>query len=194
MFAYLIIIFGFLLPIFYMYNLNLPTTIQKAVEFPKATCFSKSVFVRNPTYIDSYEEKSTTVKTSKVVVPRGGDGLQLQNVTVWFPTAIDKLETEDKKTEPVTTLFVEVSEPPKIHNNIVMRLNVYANNGDKGYTSLLTRPIIIDSQCKARENNTFSAFVDPNCCVKSGTVLVIQREYFHIGEYDFPNLVTVKLD
>lgn len=152
-----------------------------------------------PLFIDSYEERSVTIKTSKVVVARCDGPMRLSNVTVWFPNAIEKLDTEEAKSkaviiDPVNTLFEDVTEPPELHNNIVMRLNVFANDENNSYSSLLTQPIIVDSQLKAMESNTFAAYVNPEFVIESGTILVVQREYFHIGKYDFPNLVSLKFN
>jgi len=199
MIGLLILIFAFILPVIYMCTVSQSVgkkqppkkiTGSRTNLFPSAfvqVCSPQSFF------IDSYEEKATTVKTSKVVVARTNDPLRIKQFDVWFPKSNDEKE-EDGGVLVEQGLFEEVTEPPKIHNDILMRVNLFVHDKKLGYTSLLTQPIVVHAHLKARTHHDFSAYVKNNFVIKSGTILVLQREYFQLGATDFPNLVSVEFN
>jgi hypothetical protein len=147
-----------------------------------------------PVFLDSYEEKALSFKTTKVLVSRRLT--RLKSINVWVPNAAKKLE-DDKDivlVDKVTNIFEQIKEPIPTHKNTVMRVNIFAYDENKGFTSLLTQPILIDSQLKECKPHNFNVYIKPNYSIQSGTIIVLQREYFKFGDIEFPNLVTVELN
>ena len=141
-------------------------------------------FVPTSTSFDTYEEKPSSSKTNKIVL--SGKATQVSKISFWFPNALKVAGEEEKQLENIFTGH----RPAPLTNDAAMRINIYSHENST-YQSLLSQPILIDSQYAAGQRHNLSAYLKPDCLFGSNTILIVQREY--LKEIDFPNLLSVEL-
>lgn len=138
------------------------------------------------TTIDAYEERPTSLKTNKVV--RSRNATHVAKVRFWFPNAMKEDIMEKDKEEP-TNIFLGAT-PVSVTNDAIMRIHLYVHDGEE-YQSLLTQPIVVDSQFAASTDHNLSVYLKQDYSFQPDSVLIVQREYFR--DIDFPNLVSIEL-
>jgi len=148
-------------------------------------------------FADFYEENAKTLKTSEVLVPRNQAGesvpVVIRSLKVWFPNDVRSklvVSEEEEKNNNLKSIFAPIDSVPKLTDNIVMRVNLFTHAGGE-YVSLLQQPVIVDANVPALKNNDYSAYLKSDIRVAPGAVVVLQREYLHMGEFDFPSLVSL---
>lgn len=141
-------------------------------------------FVPSPATFDTYEEKPSSSKTNKIVL--SGSATQVTKISFWFPNALKVPEEDEKQVENIFTGH----RPAPLTSDAAMRINIYAHENST-YQSLLSQPILIDSQYAAGQRHNLSAYLKPDCSFGTKTILIVQREY--LKEIDFPNLLSLEL-
>lgn len=188
MICILILLLGVFLPILLYYHCasykNKVTRYGKPYAEPSIKLICKTPL----TYSESYEENPSTLKTTRVFIPRHSDSAFLKSIEVWFPHGTRTTYIKDQVTDPFSSSDSRTDE--KDHQ-VFLRINVFVQKEDN-FVSLLHHPITIDAGTPARRMHDFSSLIKPSLgIIEPGDVLVVQREYSADKQHDFPNFVSL---
>ena len=122
------------------------------------------------------------------------DRMSIKAFKVWFPQNNNKKEDQEDQEEEEEELdiFGDVRQSLEKDPRLTIRLYAHRCGDGGGYEDLLTHPIVITDDMKARELHQFEEYLRPGVTLDADDVLIVQREYN--GPDPFENLIKVVMN